>query len=134
MEEINKEVIQEYDKIVQTIMTNILIEKERLGNFIIYKFNPGDDAQKLYFNVTTVAADLIRQPIYLDMSLWTYLCFRFKFGYKRRNLRWFGWLRRKINIKEIVDTQELMDFISKELDIDRKMFNNINNEYYGWVE
>lgn len=134
MEEINKEVIQEYDKIVQAIMTNVLIEKERLGNFIIYKFNPDDDAQKLYFNVTTVAADLIRQPIYLDMSLWTYLRFRFKFGRKRRNLRWFGRLRRKVNAKEIVDTQELMDFIGKEFDIDRKMFNNINNEYYGWVE
>lgn len=134
MNQIDMKTIQEYDKIVQAVMTNILIEKERLGNFIIYKFNPDDDAQKLYFNVTAVAADLTRQPIYLDMSLWTYLCFRFKFGRKRKNLRWFGRLRREVNTKEIVDTQELMDFISKEFDIDRKMFNNINNEYYGWVE
>ena len=134
MNEIDMKTIQEYDKIVQSVMTNILIEKERLGNFIIYKFNPDDDAQKLYFNVTTVAADLTRQPIYLDMSLWTYLRFRFKFGRKRRNLRWFGRLRRKVNTKEIVDTKELMDFIGKEFDINRKMFNNINNEYYGWVE
>ena len=134
MNEIDMKTIQEYDKIVQSVMTNILVEKERLGNFIIYKFNPDDDAQKLYFNVTTVAADLTRQPIYLDMSLWAYLRFRFKFGRKRRNLRWFGRLRRKVNTKEIVDTKELMDFIGKEFDIDRKMFNNINNEYYGWVD
>ena len=134
MNQIDIETIKEYDKIVQAVMTNVLIEKERLGNFIIYKFNPDDNAQKLYFNVTAVAADLNRQPIYLDMSLWTYLRFRFKFGRKRKNLRWFGWLRRKVNTKEIVDTQELMDFIGKEFNIDRKMFNNINNEYYGWVE
>jgi len=124
--------IQEYDKIVQTIITNVLVEKERLGSYIIYKFNPNNNTHKLFFNVTAVAADLNRQPIFLDMSLWSYLRLRIKFGRRRRNLRWFGWRRRQYKLEEIVPVQELMDFISKEFDINEKMFNDINNEYYGW--
>ena len=134
MNEIDMKTIQEYDKIVQTIITNVLVEKERLGSYIIYKFNPNNNTHKLFFNVTAVAADLNRQPIFLDMSLWSYLRLRIKFGRRRRNLRWFGWRRRQYKSKEIVPVQELMDFIGKEFDIDEKMFNNINNEYYGWVE
>lgn len=132
MNEIDMKTIQEYDKIVQTIITNVLVEKERLGSYIIYKFNPNNNTHKLFFNVTAVAADLNRQPIFLDMSLWSYLRLRIKFGRRRRNLRWFGWRRRQYKLEEIVPVQELMDFISKEFDINEKMFNDINNEYYGW--
>ena len=128
------ETIQEYDKIVQSVMTNVLVEKKRLGSYIIYKFNPNNNTHKLFFNVTAVAADLNRQPIFLDMSLWNYLRFSIKFGRRRRNLRWFGWRRHQYKSEEIVPVQELMDFIGKEFDIDEKMFNDINNEYYGWVE
>lgn len=134
MNQIDIKTIQEYDKIVQTIITNILIEKNRLGNYIIYKFNPNNNTHRLFFNVTAVAADLNRQPIFLDMSLWNYLRFRIKFRRRRRNLRWFGWRRRQYKSGEIVSVQELMNFISKEFDIDEKIYNNINNEYYGWVE
>lgn len=130
----NLDKIKQYDRVVQSIMTNVLIEQKRNGKFIIYKFDPGDEAQRLFFNVTAVAADLDKELIYLDMSLWKYIRFRLKFGHKRKNLRWFKRFSHQINVSDIVETQELMAFICKAFNISKEKCGEINNEYYGWVD
>lgn len=56
MESIQK--YAEYDNVVRTIMTNVLVERERCGKFLLYDFKGNNGAEKLYFNVTAVAADL----------------------------------------------------------------------------
>lgn len=127
--------IYQYDNIVQTIMTNVLIEHARLGGFVLKDFKPTNGAQKLYFNVTAVVADLSKEPIYLDMPLLSYLKLRLKFGKKRRNLLHFtSRYKNEIDIVEAISVQEMMDFVCKELSLDEKIFEEINNEYYGWIK
>ena len=65
----------QYDNVVSTIMTNILIERERCGKYILYDFQPSNDADKLYFNVATIATDLYREKIYLGMPLLDFIFF-----------------------------------------------------------
>lgn len=123
----------EYDKVVQTIMTNIFIEKERSGKFIIHNFQPQLDSHKLYFNISTIAADLINEKVYLDMGLLDYIKFWKKRSKKRSNLKWFSpFHKHRINKELGVDTSTMMDFIAGSLDIDRNLFKEINSEYYGW--
>ena len=80
---------KQYDTVVNAIMMNILVERERCGMFLLYDFNPKDDADKLYYNVTTAAADLRKENIYLNMPLLDYIKFRKKRSKNRSNLRWF---------------------------------------------
>lgn len=125
----------EYDRVVQTIMTNIFVEKERSGKFVIHSFQPQFDSHKLYFNLNTIAADLTDEKVYLDMSLLDYLKFRKKRGKKRSNLKWFSPLHKyKMNDEFKVDAFKMMDFIAEALNIDRTLFKEINDEYYGWTD
>ena len=131
----DKEKIKEYDNVVQTIMNNVFVERQRLGIYLLYNFKPTNGAQKLFFNVTAIAADINKEFIYLDMPIWSYLKFRHKFGKKRQNLRWWGPLkRRKIKEKDIAGAQEMMDFIRDAMSIKESLYEEINNEYYGWAE
>lgn len=129
-----KQLYNEYDSIIQTIAINIMIERERSGNYIISNFNSHYDSHKLFFNVTAVLADLNHEKIYLDMSLLNYLKFRIKRGKKRSNLRWFGPFKKSKLKENVVDTSKLMNFITVELNLDRDLFKKINDEYYGWVD
>ena len=124
---------KQYDKVVNTIMINILVERERCGMFLLYDFNPKDDADILYYNVTTAAADLRKENVYLNMSLLDYIKFRKNRAKKRSNLRWFN----PFKMKKLTDEQKtsiylIMSYIKEQLDIDYTLFGEINNEYYRW--
>lgn len=122
-----------YDKVVNTIMRNILVERQRCGKILLWDFNPTDPADRLYFNIAAIAADLNKECIYLNMPLKDYLKMKWKRRKTRKNLRYFG----PIQAKELDDEHKtsiyiLMDFIREQLEIDYKLFEEINNEYYGW--
>ena len=124
-----------YDSIVSTIMMNVLVERERCGKFLLYDFKGNNGAEKLYFNVAAIASDLRKEPIYLDMSLIDYIRFWLKRHKNRKNLRWFGPInKRKLADEHKTSVYILMDFIREQLNFDEKLYNNINNEYYGWVD
>lgn len=124
-----------YDKVVCTIMTNVLVERERCGKFLLYDFKGDNGAEKLYFNVAAVVADLRKEAIYIDMPLIGYIKFWLKRHKKRKNLRWFGLIRkRKLDNEHKTSVYILMDFIREQLNISEELYNEINNEYYGWVE
>lgn len=124
---------KEYDRVVNSIMTNVLIEQGRNGRLMIYNFKPHNDAQKLLFNVTAVVADVQKENIYLKMPLWSYIRLRIKFGKKRRNLKWINPISDfKMSADCKLDAQTLMDYICKELHISEEFYSEINNEYYGW--
>ena len=125
---------RKYDEVVNVIMTNILVERARCGKYILYDFDETDDANKLYFNVTTVAADLNKEKIYLDMSLLSYIKFWKKRSKKRSNLRWFNWFQKKKLNKYRTSVDIIMNFICTELNLNYRLFKEINDEYYGWVE
>jgi len=126
-----KQLYSEYDRVVQTIMTNILIERGRSGKFILYKFYPEKDSHRLYFNITAVAADLNKEKIYLDMPLKKYFIFKKKENKKRLNLKWINPIQ-KIFLKDDfkISISYLMSFIRRELNIKESLYKEINNEYY----
>ena len=125
---------KKYDEVVNVVITNVLVERQRCGKYVLYDFDPADDANKLYFNVTTVAADLNKEKIYLDMPLLDYIKFWKKRCKKRSNLRWFNWfLKRKLN-QYRVSVDIIMNYICAELKLNYRLFKEINDEYYGWVE
>ena len=124
----------QYDLVVSTIMTNILVERERCGKFLLYDFDPNFAGDRLYFNVTAVAADLRTENIYLDMRFLDYIKFRFKCK-KRKNLKWFGPIKkRKLSDEYKTSVMVIIGFVAEKLNIQYDLFGEINDEYYGWFE
>lgn len=125
----------QYDNVVSTIMTNILIERERCGKYILYDFQPSNDADKLYFNVAAIAADLYREKIYLGMPLLDFIFFWKKRRKKRHNLRWLNPIqKKKLSDEDKTSVSIIMDFICVQLKLNYRLFKEINDEYYGWVD
>lgn len=125
----------QYDNVVSTIMTNILVERERCGKYILYDFRPSDDADKLYFNVATIAADLNKEKIYLGMPLLDFIFFWKKRRKKRHNLRWLNPIqKKKLSDEDKTSVSIIMDFICVQLKLNYRLFKEINDEYYGWID
>lgn len=126
---------KKYDEVINVVMTNILVERQRCGKYLIYDFQEDSDADRLYFNVTAVAADLNNEKIYLDMPLLSYLKFKKKRSKKRTNLRWFNWFqKKKLDDEFKTSPAVIMDFICEQLKLNYRLFKEINDEYYGWIE
>lgn len=124
-----------YDSVVNTILINVLVERERCGKFLLYDFHPDNDAEKLYFNVAAVAADMRKENLYLDLPLWTYIKFRIKRWRRRMNLKWVSpFIKNNLGDDNKTSVYILMDFIAKEWDISIDLFKTINDAYYGWVD
>ena len=125
----------QYDNVVKTVMTNILVERERCGKYILYDFRPSDDADKLYFNVAAIAADLNKEKIYLGMPLLDFIFFWKKRRKKRHNLRWLNPIqKKKLSDEDKTSVSIIMDFICVQLKLNYRLFKEINDEYYGWID
>jgi hypothetical protein len=125
----------QYDNVVNTIMTNILVERERCGKYILYDFQSSNDADKLYFNVAAIAADLNKEKIYLGMSLLDFIFFWKKRRKKRHNLRWLNPIqKKKLSDEDKTSVSIIMDFICVQLKLNYRLFKEINDEYYGWID
>ena len=124
-----------YDSVVSTIMTNVMVEHTRCGKFLLYDFKPELDMDKLYFNVAAIAADMMREKLYLHMSFLNYVKFRIKFWKKRTNLKWFSpWSEKKLDNEYKTSVGVLMSFIEEQLKLSKGLFKEINDAYYGWVD
>ncbi len=125
----------QYDNVVKTVMTNILVERERCGKYILYDFQPSNDADKLYFNVAAIAADLNKEKIYLGMPLLDFIFFWKKRRKKRHNLKWLNPIqKKKLSDENKTSVSIIMDFICVQLKLNYRLFKEINDEYYGWVD
>lgn len=125
----------QYDNVINTIMTNVLVERERCGKYILYDFRPSDDADKLYFNVAAIAADLNGEKIYLGMPLLDFIFFWKKRRKKRHNLRWLNPIqKKKLSDEDKTSVAIIMDFICVQLKLNYRLFKEINDEYYGWID
>ena len=125
----------QYDNVINTIMTNILVERERCGKYILYDFQPSNDADKLYFNVAAIAADLNKEKIYLGMPLLDFIFFWKKRRKKRHNLRWLNPIqKKKLSDEDKTSVSIIMDFICVQLKLNYRLFKEINDEYYGWID
>ena len=131
----DKEKFGRYDEIVNTILKNILVERERCGKILLWDFNPIDHGDRLYFNIAAIVADLNKEPIYLNMPLFDYLKFKWKRRKSRKNLRYFGPSHAsKLDDEHKTSIYIIMDYIRETMDFDYSLYKDINDEYYGWVE
>lgn len=121
---------KEYDKIIGTIMQNVLAESNRAnGKIVLWDFHPINSIDRLYYHVACLISDIYNEDIYLEMKLWDYLKFR-KANKKRKNLHWV-W-RNHTNLPEESKTSVyiLMDFIREYYNISIETFDDILKEYY----
>lgn len=126
-----EETYKEYDNIVRTVFTNVLIERGRCGRIILYNFDPAAEDERLYFNVAAIVADMEKENLYLNMSFFKYLKFKRKFK-KRKNLKWLSPFYKSVNSDDKTEVKAIMNFITEQLKLDPKIFREINNEYYRW--
>ena len=126
---------KQYDTVVNTIMMNVIVERQRCGRYLLWDFNPNCDTDRLYFNITAIAADLNREFIWLDMPFIDYIKFKWKRRKTRKNLRYFGPIHKYFLDKEYqTSIYMIMDFICEQLNINHDFLKEINDEYYGWYE
>ena len=121
---------KEYDKIVGTIMQNVLAESNRTGGkIVLWDFHPVNNIDRLYYYVACLISDIYNKDVYLEMKFWDYLKFR-KANKKRKNLHWV-W-RKHTNIPEEGKTSVyiLMDFVRNYYNIPIETFDDILKEYY----
>ena len=131
----DKEKFGRYDEIVNTILKNILVERERCGKILLWDFNPIDHGDRLYFNIAAIVADINKEPIYLNMPLFDYLKLKWKRRKSRKNLRYFGPSHAaKLDNEHKTSIYIIMDFIREQMNFDYSLYKDINDEYYGWVE
>ena len=126
---------EQYDQVVNVILTNIFVERNRCGKYLLWDFNPICDSDRLYFNITALAADLNREFIWLDMPFIDYIKMKWKRRKTRKNLRYFGPIRKYFLDNEYkTSIYMITDFICEQLNISHSLLKEINDEYYGWYE
>ncbi len=123
----------EYDKVVNVIAQNVLVERQRCGKFLLYDFDQTQNEDRLYYNVMVVMADVKKEKIYIDMPFFQYVKFRLHRFKVRKNLRWFGPIqKKKLSDENKTSVYIIMDFIREQLNLTDNFFKEINDEYYGW--
>jgi len=123
----------EYDKVVNVIAQNVLVERQRCGKFLLYDFDQTQNEDRLYYNVMVVMADVKKEKIYIDMPFFQYVKFRLHRFKVRKNLRWFGPIqKKKLSNENKTSVYIIMDFIREQLNLTDNFFKEINDEYYGW--
>lgn len=125
---------KQYDEIVRTIMQNVLAERNIANRIVLWDFQEEQAMDKLYFNVASIIADIYKENIYLQMPLIPYLKMKWRRRKGRKNLRWIGHFRAN-QLPEDAKTSVfiLMDYVREYYDLPYEIFEDINNEYYGWI-
>ena len=125
---------KQYDEIVRTIMQNVLAERNIASRILLWDFQEEQATDRLYFNVASIIADIYKENIYLQMPLIPYLKMKWRRRKGRKNLRWVGHFRAN-QLPEDAKTSVfiLMDYVREYYDLPYEIFEDINNEYYGWI-
>ena len=119
-----------YDKIVGTIMQNVIAESNLAGGkVVLWDFHPENAVDRLYYYVACIVADLYDKQMYLEMTLWRFIKFKFK-NRKRKNIHWVN--RRHTSLPPECQTSVfiIMDCVREFQGIDINIFDDINKEYY----
>ena len=123
-----------YDTVVGTIMSNVIVERQRCGKIILWDFQEDNDWDRLYFNVAAIVADMNNEVMYLQMPFWKYVKMKWKRRKQRKNLRYLSRSRAEsVPCESRTSIYIIMSFIAEFYNLDKDYFGKINSEYYGWV-
>ena len=131
---VDKETEIKYNQIVGTIMQNVFAERNVANKIVLWDFQESQPMDRLYFNVASIVADMGKERMYLQMPFIDYLKLKWQFRKKRKNLRWCS----PIMTRELPDESKtslyiIMSFIAEYYNIDMKVFEDIQKEFYGWI-
>lgn len=130
---VDRETEIKYNQIVGTIMQNVLAERNIANKIILWDFQESQPMDRLYFNVASIVADMDKECMYIQMPLFTYLKMKWKRRKTRKNLRWCGPLMKKRLPDEAkTSVYILVDYVREYYDESYEIFEEINNEFYGW--
>ena len=131
---VDKETEIKYNRIVGTIMQNVLVERCTTNKIILWDFQESQPMDRLYFNVASIIADMNKECMYIQMPLFAYLKMKWKRRKTRKNLRWCGPLMAcKLPDKAKTSVYIIMDCVREYYNESYDIFEEINNEFYGWV-
>lgn len=132
---VDRETEIKYNQIVGTIMQNVFAERNVADKIVLWDFQESQPMDRLYFNVASIVADMGKERMYVQMPLFAYLKMKWKRRKTRKNLCWCGPLRaRRLPDEAKTSVYILMDYVREYYDIAPDIFEEINNEFYGWVE
>lgn len=131
MEGLNFEKFEEYDRIVATIVSNLIVENDRVGEIVLFKFDPKQYSHKLYYYVAVTFVGPTLEKIYIDLPLYKYVFFLFK-NWKARKIiqRLTDNIYQDINFDKLTSTTTLMNFIMNYHKIDESVCKDIVESYY----
>ena len=132
---VDRETEKKYDEIVGTIIQNVLSERSIAGKIVLWDFQESQAMDRLYFNVASIVSDMNGEKLYIQAPLLTYLEMKWKRRKSRKNLRWCGPLMaRQLPDEAKTSVYIIMDYIRGYYNEPYEIFEEINNEFYGWVE
>ena len=131
---VDKETEIRYNQIVGTIMQNVLVERCTTKKIILWDFQESQPMDRLYFNVASIIADMCKECMYIQMPFFAYLKMKWRRRKTRKNLRWCGPLMsKKLPNEAKTSVYLIMSFVAEYYDIDMKVFEDIQKEFYGWI-
>ena len=120
-----------YDKIVGSIMGNILSEKNINKKIILKGYNDNDPAHKLYLNAAVIISDLSNEPIFINSSFLTFVKLKWRRRKLGKQIRYLKAINLESIDSEITPIDTIIDYVCRTYDIERETMAEINNTYYG---
>ena len=131
---VDRETEKKYDEIIGTIIQNVISERRIAGKIVLWDFQEPQAMDRLYFNVASIVSDMNGEKLYIQAPLLTYLEMKWKRRKSRKNLRWCGPLMaRQLPDEAKTSVYIIMDYIRGYYNEPYEIFEEINNEFYGWV-
>lgn len=140
----DKEKQRLYDEVISTLITNVMAERKRNGEIILYEFDSSNPSHMLYYEASTIISDISHKPIYLNMKLWDYIKFVYHNIKRWRLLKWMSNTKAaEIELDKEVDSETfkitpvstLISFVKqfylKEKNLSFSEFDEIYSEVYG---
>ena len=131
---VDRETEKKYDEIIGTIIQNVISERRIAGKIVLWDFQEPQAMDRLYFNVASIVSDMNGEKLYIQAPLLTYLEMKWKRRKSRKNLRWCGPLMaRQLPDEAKTSVYIIMDYIRGYYNEPYEIFEEINNEFYGWI-
>ena len=121
-----------YDEICGSLVGNVLAEKDRNeGKIILRDFNYEDKAHRLYLNAALIVSGLYSVPIFINCDFFSYIKLILKRWKLRKQFRRIKNEEIESFTFEVVPIDVVLDYVASVSEIDRKVYEDINNEFYG---
>lgn len=122
-----------YDKVIGSIMGNILSERNINKKIILKGYNDDDPAHRLYLNAAIIISDLFNDSVFINSGFLTFIKLKWRRRKLRRQIRYLKAINLEAIDSEITPIDTIIDYICRTYNIERDIMTEINNTYYGGI-